>query len=111
LHCILEILAMSNRKPLEGALVARYPAMLALAVLVGTLTACTSQLDLAEPADTPPRTAAQPAPAIHDMPAPRDTRPMSAEERQRITDELAAARARQEAETTGTVPSRAPPAR
>ena len=85
---------------------------LALAVLVGARTACTSQLaDLAEPADTPPRPAAQPAyPAVHDMPAARDTRPLTAEERQRITDELAAARDRQEAETTGSVPAAGPAA-
>jgi hypothetical protein len=43
------------------------------------------------------------------MPAPRDTRPMTAEERQRVIDELAAARER--LETTGTVPARTPPAR
>jgi hypothetical protein len=80
---------------------------LAVAVLMSATAACTSQLsDLSEPADTARST----APAVHDMPAPRDTRPMSAEERQRIADELAAARERQEAETTGTVPPRAPQA-
>jgi hypothetical protein len=101
---------MSNRKPSAGALVARGSALFAVAALAGMLAACTSQLDLAEPADTPSRTAAQP-PAVHDMPPARDTRPMTAEERQRITDELAAARERQEAETTGTVPARPPRAR
>jgi hypothetical protein len=78
---------------------------LAVAVLLSTTAACTSQLsDLSEPADT----ARSSAPAVHDMPTPRDTPPMSAEERRRIADELAAARERQEAETTGTVPPRTP---
>ena len=84
---------MSNHKPSEWPLGARGAALFAAAALAAALTACTSQLDLA-------------APAVHDMPAPRDTRPMSAEERQRITDELNAARERQEAETTGTIPAR-----
>ena len=96
---------MSNHNPSEWPLGARGAALFAAAALAAALTACTSQLDLAEPADTAPRAAAQ-APAVHDMPAPRDTRPMSAEERQRITDELNAARERQEAETTGTIPAR-----
>jgi hypothetical protein len=69
---------------------------------------CTSQIaDLAEPADTPARPAAAPAfPAVHDMPAARDTKPLTAEERQRISDELSVIRDRQEAETadTGSVP-------
>jgi hypothetical protein len=90
-------------------MVARGRAVLAVAALAGLLTACTSQLDLAEPADTAPRAAAQPL-AVHDMPAARDTRPMTAEERQRVMDELAAARERHQ-ETTGTVPARTPPAR
>jgi hypothetical protein len=90
---------------------ARLPAVLAIAGLT-SLAACTSQLaDLSDSADTPPRTAAQPAyPAVHDMPSPRDTKPMSAEESRRIAEELAAARERQEAETTGAVPARNPQA-
>jgi hypothetical protein len=88
-------------------MVARSAGLLAVAVLAGLLTACTSQLDLAEPTDTAPRT--QPL-AVHDMPAPRDTRPMTAEERQRVLDELAAARERHQ-ETTGTIPARTPSAR
>jgi hypothetical protein len=89
----------------------RRSALLAAAALAGLLTACTSQLDLAEPTETAPRATTQPAQplAVHDMPAPRDTRPMTAEERQRVIDELAAARER--LETTGTVPARTPPAR
>jgi hypothetical protein len=80
-----------------------------IAAALMSAAACTSQLsDLGEP-DTAPRNTAQPSyPAVHDMPVARDTRPMSAEERQRIADELAAARERQEAETTGTVPPRNP---
>ena len=73
-------------------------------------TGCTSQLaDLAEPADTPSRPAAAAAfPAVNDMPATRDTKPLSPEERQRISDELAAIRDRQEAETAATSASAAP---
>jgi hypothetical protein len=70
--------------------------------LVALATAgCTSQLgDLAEPAETPARPASAPAfPAVHDMPAARDTKPLTAEERQRISDELSVIRDRQEAET------------
>jgi hypothetical protein len=65
--------------------------------------ACTSQIaDLGEPAGTPGRPAVDPAyPAVHDMPAERDTKPMTAAERQRLADELSAARERQEAETAG----------
>jgi hypothetical protein len=85
--------------------------LLVATALAGLVSACTSQLDLAEPADTAPRAMAQPAQplAVHDMPAPRDTRPMTAEERQRVMDDLAAARER--LETTGTIPARTPPAR
>jgi hypothetical protein len=73
----------------------------ALAILLLATAGCTSQLaDLAEPADAPPRPAVEPAyPAVHDMPAARDTRPLTAAERQRLTDELSAARERQEADT------------
>jgi hypothetical protein len=91
-------------------MVARTSALMAAAALAGLLAACTSQLDHGEPADTAPRATAQPAaPAVHDMPPPRDTRPMTAEERQRMMDELAAARER--LETTGTVPARPPQSR
>jgi len=64
---------------------------------------CTSQLaDMAEPTNTPARPAADRAfPSVNDMPATRDTKPLSAEERQRISDELSAIRDRQAAETAG----------
>jgi hypothetical protein len=73
---------------------------MAILVLLG-MAGCTSQIaDLAEPADAPPRPAVDPAyPAVHDMPAARDTRPLTAAERQRLTDELSAARERQEVDT------------
>jgi hypothetical protein len=73
----------------------------ALALVAVASTGCTSQLaDLAEPAETPPRPAAAPAyPAVHDMPAPRDTSPLTEAERQRIADELSALRERQQVET------------
>jgi hypothetical protein len=73
-----------------------------IAVLGASLAAggCTSQIaDLAEPAATPARPAAAPAwPTVNDMPAARDTHPMSEAERQRITEELSAARERHEAD-------------
>jgi hypothetical protein len=77
--------------------------MIGLVALLGaTLAAagCTSQIaDLAEPAAAPARPAAAPAwPAVNEMPASRDTQPMSAAERQRITDELSAAREHHEAD-------------
>jgi hypothetical protein len=83
-----------------------------LAVALAT-SGCTAQLaDLAEPAETPPRPAIAPAyPAVHGMPTARDTAPLTAEERQRIADELSALRERQETETTGSVPAKKPAAR
>ena len=85
----------------------------ALAVIALASTGCTSQLaDLAEPAETPPRPTTAPAyPAVHSTPVARDTKPLTAEERQRIADELAALRERQEAETTGSIPARKPSSR
>jgi hypothetical protein len=79
----------------------RRTAAVAILVLAGMTAGCTSQLaDLGEPAETPPRPATEPAyPAVHDMPAARDTKPLTAEERRRLMDDLSAARERQEAET------------
>jgi len=104
---------MSNRQFPRQVSFARYAAALALTVLTGTLAACTSQLaDLAEPAETPPRSAAQPAyPPVHDMPSARDTKPLTTEERQRIADELSALRERQEAETASPPAAKKTPAR
>ena len=96
-----------NRTPL----LRRGKAILAVSTLAGILAGCTSQLaDLAEPANTPARPAVAPAyPAVNDMPAPRDTKPLSAEESKRIADELSAARARQQAETENAPPPPPPP--
>jgi hypothetical protein len=98
---------MSSRRPVSWF--SRAVAALGLSALIG----CTAQLaDLAEPAGTPPRPAVQSAyPAVHAMPAPRDTRPLTADERRRISQELMELRARQEAETTGSIPDRTVPAR
>jgi hypothetical protein len=89
----------------------RLAAALAMAALAST--GCTSQLaELAEPAETPPRPTAAPTyPAVHAMPSTRDTRPLTAEERQRIADELSALRERHEVETTGSIPARKPSSR
>jgi hypothetical protein len=81
-----------------------------LAMIALTATGCAAQLaDLAEPGETPPRQAVAPAyPAVHEMPSARTTRPLTAEESRRIADELTALRARQEVETTGSIPARTP---
>ena len=83
-----------------------------LVVLMG-MGGCTSHIaDLAEPADAPARPTVEPAyPAVHEMPAARDTKPLSAAERQRLTDELSAARERQEAETVDPASTKKAPAR
>jgi hypothetical protein len=82
-------------------------------VLVSQMTGCTSHIaEVAEPADVPARPAVDPAyPAVHEMPAGRDTKPMTAAERQRLTDELSAARERQEAETADLAQAKKAPAR
>ncbi len=87
-------------------------ALLTLVLLVG-MAGCTSHIaDVAEPADVPARPAVEPAyPAVHEMPAARDTKPMTAAERQRLTDELSAARERQEAETADLAQPKMAPAR
>jgi len=62
------------------------------------------------PADTPARPAAvQAYPTVNDMPAQRSTKPLTPEERQRLTDELSAARERQAAETADSAAAKAPP--
>jgi hypothetical protein len=84
--------------------------LLTLVLLLG-MAGCTSHIaDVAEPADVPARPAVDPAyPAVHEMPATRDTKPMTAAERQRLMDELSAARERQEAETADLAqPKKAP---
>ena len=98
---------MSSERWMSWSL--RIVAAWGLSALVG----CTAQLaDLAEPADTPPRPAVQPAyPAVHAMPAARNTRPLTDEERRRISEELTNLRERQEAETTGSLPDGKPAAR
>jgi hypothetical protein len=85
----------------------------ALATIALGSAGCTAQFaDLAEPAERPPRPAVAPAfPAVNQAVSPRHTRLLSAEERQRITDELVTLRARQEQETTGSLPARAPASR
>src|SRR5262245_47759312 len=81
---------------------------LAAAYALAVLGGCTGQV-----ADTTGTTArAAPAyPAVHDGPAARDTRLLSPEERQRILDDLAAARERQEAATAEPTPVAERPAR
>ena len=82
-------------------------------LLLAGVAGCTSQIaDLAEPVNAPARPAVEPAyPPVHDMPAARDTKPMTAAERQRLVDELSAARERQEAETAEPAQPKKTPAR
>jgi hypothetical protein len=77
------------------------PRALGAACALAMLAGCTGQV-----ADTTGTTArAAPAyPAVNDGAAARDTRLLSPEERQRILDELAAARERQEAATAEAAP-------
>ena len=77
------------------------PRALAAACALAVLAGCTGQV-----ADTAGTTArAAPAyPAVNDGSAARDTRLLSPEERQRILDELAAARERHESATAEAAP-------
>jgi hypothetical protein len=76
---------------------------LALVLMAGAVSACAAQLaslpGIGEPAGVPERPAT-PAefPAVHDMPPPRDTPPLTAAERAKIEADLTGARDRQEAE-------------
>jgi hypothetical protein len=81
---------------------------LAAGCALAGLAGCTGQI-----ADTTGTTAraAPTYPAVHDGPAARDTRLLSPEERQRIFDELAAARQRQEAATAAAAAAPERPAR
>jgi hypothetical protein len=86
---------------------------LALALLAaGAVAGCTSQLSnlpfVGEPDKLPQRPDAPASyPAVHDMPAPRDTKPLTEAERKKLEAELAAARDKQEADTN-TVPPKPP---
>jgi hypothetical protein len=82
-----------------------YRASLLLAALsLAALSACSSSQVIDElpsavglPADTPARPATPyQYPAVHDMPPPRSTEPMSAEDQLKLEKELSAARDRQE---------------
>jgi hypothetical protein len=71
-----------------------------LALVVGTLPGCTNMLANLPGVGLPPGTPERPAvpppfPAVHDMPAPRETKPLSEAERKRLEAELNALRERQ----------------
>jgi len=84
------------------------PRALAAACALAALAGCTGQM--ADTTGTAAR-AAPAYPAVHDGPAARDTRLLSPEERDRILDDLAAARKRQEAATIEPAPDADRPAR
>jgi hypothetical protein len=87
-----------------------------LAVLIlaaGAVSGCTSSLRevpiFGEPQNVPRGNGETGSfPAVHDMPAARDTKPMTEAERQKLEADLAAARDQQEA-ATNTVPPPKPP--
>lgn len=87
---------------------------LTLALLAAlAATACTSTISnlpfVGEPDKLPPRPETPASyPAVHDLPAPRDTKPLTEEQRKKLEAELAAARDKQEADTN-TKPPPAPP--
>src|SRR5437868_2115474 len=81
--------------------------------MVLALSGCTSFVaDLpvvGEPSHLPARPENPPAfPAVHDLPPPRDSKPLTLDERKKLEAELAAARDKQEAET-GTAPAKPKP--
>src|SRR5262249_20855277 len=81
------------------------------AVLAAAFAAggCTSQFADLEPGGTSGRPATAAAwPAVNAMPAQRDTRPLTEAERQRITDELAAAHDRHEADRMAEIAGKDP---
>ena len=84
------------------------PRTLGAACALAMLAGCTGQV--AETTGTTAR-AAPAYPAVNDGSAARDTRLLSPEERQRILDELAAARQRHESATAGAAPVPEPRAR
>jgi hypothetical protein len=107
------VVVMMSRRRWQNRSRSKLRLAAALAIIALASTGCTSQLaDLAEPAETPARPTVAPAyPAVHSTPVARDTTPLTAEERQRIADELSALRERQEVETTGSIPARKPSGR
>jgi hypothetical protein len=78
--------------------------------MVGCTSMFASLPGIGEPDYVPPPPAVAPAyPAVHDMPPPRETKPLSEEERKELADELESIRDRQR---TGTATSpRGRPAR
>jgi len=102
------MLNRQSTKPVSGC--GRGAWVFAIVALAGIMSGCTQLTEISEPANVPPRQASEPAyPAVHDMPPARDTKPLTAEERQRIADELSALGKRQEAETPSS-PGKNPPA-
>jgi hypothetical protein len=87
---------------------------LTLALLAAlAATGCTSAISnlpfVGEPDKLPPRPETPASyPAVHDLPAPRDTKPLTEEQRKKLEAELAAARDKQEADTN-TKPPPTPP--
>jgi hypothetical protein len=95
----------------RGKTVARASALALLAAIaVAGCTSTLSNLPLVGEPDTLPQRPGTPGayPAVHDMPAPRDTKPLTEAERKKLEADLVAARNKQEADTN-TVPPPLPP--
>ena len=101
---------MSRRGPSRpGKKTARVAGIALLLLAAAAVAGCTSTLSnlpiVGEP-DKLPQRPDTPAsyPAVHDMPAPRDTKPLTEADRKKLEDELVAARNKQEADTNTTPP-------
>jgi len=105
---------MAGRRPSRrnGRPVRKSVLVLAL-LAAGAVSGCTSALRetpiIGEPQNIPRGDGnAGSYPAVHDMPAARDTKPLTEDERKKAEADLAAARDQQEA-ATNTVPPPKPP--
>jgi hypothetical protein len=93
---------------------ARLSAFVAFLFLAGIMGGCTSTLarlpGIGEPEAVPPAPETSAAyPAVHDMPPPRETKPISAEARKELAEELTAVRDQQS--VTGSARPKGRPAR
>ena len=106
---------MSRQVPTgHDGVVARLLAVSLMLAACGAGAGCTSTMSslpfVGEPDHLPKRSDnAGDFPAVHDMPAARDRKPLTEDERKRLEAELAAARDQQEAATATTPAPKKPP--
>jgi hypothetical protein len=99
------LMILKRQLRVQGALLACGLAVGLAGCSSSTLTTLNEALprEVALPADTPERSAQPPAyPAVHDMPPPRASTTLSADEQIKLEDELVAMRSRQEIATAPT---------